>query len=280
MTEEDAPVDDPHFKIAEAARMAGVSASTLRAWEAQGLVEPTRTQSGQRLYDRATVDRLKAIVWLRNEEGLNPAAIRHRLAAREAATEDAAERAEDDERADPGFGWKLRRLRRGAGETLEAVAQATGVSASLLSTFERTSHGLSLTALHAVAKHLGTTIAALAGRRSETPGESLVRDGAWTTWPASSSGVTVQVLAEGPAQMECHRFVLAPGASSEGAYLHDGEEFIHVLKGALEIVLEGDRFVRLETGDSFYFESRRSHAWRNACEDETVLIWVNTPPTF
>ena len=278
-------MDDPRFKIAEAARMAGVSASTLRAWEAQGLVEPARTPSGQRLYDRPAIDRLKAIVWLRNEEGLNPAAIRHRLAAQAPTpASDDAERTDEDERADPGFGWKLRRLRHGAGETLEAVAQATGVSTSLLSTFERTSQGLSLTALHAVAKHFGTTIAALAGRQSETQsetlGESLVRDGAWTTWPASSSGVTVQVLAEGPAQMECHRFVLAPGASSEGAYRHEGEEFIHVLKGALEIVLDGDRFVRIETGDSFYFESRRSHAWRNACEDETVLIWVNTPPTF
>lgn len=276
-------MDDPRFKIAEAARMAGVSPSTLRAWEAQGLVEPARTAGGQRLYDRPAVDRLKAIVWLRNEEGLNPAAIRHRLAAQEDDA-DQDERADDGERAGAGFGWKLRRLRRGAGETLEAVAQATGVSASLLSTFERTSQGLSLTALHAVAKHLGTTIAALAGRQSTTqsemPGESLVRAGAWTTWPASSSGVTVQVLAEGPGQMECHRFVLAPGASSEGAYRHDGEEFIHVLKGALEIVLDGDRFVRLEAGDSFYFESRRSHAWRNACDDETVLVWVNTPPTF
>lgn len=281
-------MDDPRFKIAEAARMAGVSPSTLRAWETQGLVEPARTASGQRLYDRPAIDRLKAIVWLRNEEGLNPAAIRHRLAtqapaaapAAAPATEDDADPADEDERAEPGVGRRLRRLRHGAGETLETVAQATGVSASLLSTFERTSQGLSLTALHAVARHFDTTIAALAGRQSETPGESLVRDGAWTTWPASSSGVTVQVLAEGPAQMECHRFVLAPGASSEGAYRHEGEEFIHVLKGALEIVLDGDRFVRLETGDSFYFESRRSHAWRNACEDETVLIWVNTPPTF
>ena len=270
-------VDDPRFKIAEAARMAGVSPSTLRAWETQGLVEPARSPSGQRLYDRPAVDRLKAIVWLRSEEGLNPAAIRHRLAARAASgQEDGGEAAA----ADPGFGRKLRRLRRAAGETLGAVAGAIGVSASVLSTFERTSQGLSLTALHAAASHFGTTLAALAGRRRARSCESLVRDGKWTTWPASSSGVTVQVLAEGPAQMECHRFVLAPGASSEGAYRHEGEEFIHVLKGALEIVLDGDRFVRLAAGDSFYFESRRSHAWRNACEDETVLIWVNTPPTF
>lgn len=274
-------MQDLHFKIAEAARMAGVSPSTLRLWETQGLVEPIRTQSGQRLYDQPLVDRLKTIVWLRSEEGLNPAAIRLRLAeqVKPVASED---NEGDDTTASPdaSFGWKLRRLRRDAGMTLETVAQATGLSISLLSTFERTSQGLSLPALHAVAKHLGTTIAALSGQQNDAPGESLVRDGQWTTWPPSSSGVTVQALAEGRNQMECHRFVLAPGASSEGAYLHDGEEFIHVLKGELEIVLDGDRFFKLQTGDSFYFESRRPHSWRNVSEAETVLIWINTPPTF
>ncbi|MBN9440650.1 MAG: MerR family DNA-binding transcriptional regulator, partial [Bosea sp.] len=37
--------------------MAGVSASTLRLWEAQGLIEPIRTASGQRLYSREQLDR-------------------------------------------------------------------------------------------------------------------------------------------------------------------------------------------------------------------------------
>ena len=34
---------------------------------------------------------------------------------------------------------------------------------------------------------------------------------------------------------EAERFVLAPGASSDGAYRHDGEEFVHVLAGRIEI---------------------------------------------
>jgi len=277
------PLDDSRFRIAEAARMTGVSASTLRLWEAQGLIEPARTSSGQRLYDRPAIDRLKAIMWLRNEEGLNPAAIRHKLAEQAPPSdggEDAGGRAEEEEaRSDPGFGWKLRRLRRDAGMTLETVAQAAGVSTSVLSTFERTSQGLSLTTLHAVAHHLGTTIAALSGE-SDTPHESLVRAGEWVSWPKSNSGVVVQELAKGRRQMECHRFLLPPGASSEGAYEHDGEEFIHVLQGSLDIVLDGDRFFRLDAGDSFYFESRRPHSWRNVSDGETILIWINTPPTF
>jgi DNA-binding transcriptional MerR regulator/mannose-6-phosphate isomerase-like protein (cupin superfamily) len=266
------------YKIAEAARMAGVSPSTLRLWESQGLIEPVRTKSGQRLYEPSHVERLKKISWLRTDKGLNPAAIRESLQQEPQESEDM--RASQAADADTAIGQKLRRLRREAGKTLENVAAATGVSVSLLSTFERTSQGLSFTALHELVNHFDTTLAILSGQEERNSGESLIRNGTWSNWPTTPSGVSVQVLADGRNQMECHRFVLAPGASSEGAYQHDGEEFMHVLAGSIEIVLDGDQFFDLGAGDSFYFESRRPHSWRNSFAGETVLIWINTPPTF
>jgi len=148
-------MEDIRFKIAEAARMAGVSPSTLRLWETQDLIQPIRTPSGQRLYDRALVERLKTIAWLRSEKGLNPAAIRESL--REEVSADDVNTSEHPDEEGPGaaeipIGLKVRRLRRDAGKTLETIAQATGVSTSQLSTFERTSQGLSFTALHGVGK--------------------------------------------------------------------------------------------------------------------------------
>lgn len=280
-------MQDMLFKIAEAARMVGISPSTLRLWETQGLIEPVRTPSGQRLFDLDHIERLKRIAWLRHEQGLNPAAIREFLKTSQTpdpfpAPSLPAGSAEDRRPSSEEMpvGHKVRRLRRLAGQTLEQVARETGVTVSVLSTFERTSHGLSLTALHAVAHHFGTTVSILCGEDSSAPNESLVRHGEWPRWPATTSGVTVQVLAEGAKQMQCHRFQLAPGASSEGAYQHDGEEFIFVLSGALEIVLDGDRFFELNTGDSFTFESHRPHSWRNASQGETVLLWINTPVSF
>lgn len=276
-------MDDIRFKIAEAARMAGVSPSTLRLWETQNLIQPIRTPSGQRLYDRALVERIKTIAWLRSEKGLNPAAIRESLREEVSADDvNTSEFADEDgpEVGEIPIGLKVRRLRRDAGKTLETIAQATGVSMSQLSTFERTSQGLSFTALHGVARFLGTTVASLSGQEQRVGRESLIRDGKWPTWPTTSSGVTIQVLAEGRNQMECNRFQLAPGASSEGAYQHEGEEFIHVLSGSLEIILDGDRFFELHAGDSFYFESRRPHSWHNSFDGETVLLWINTPATF
>jgi len=274
-------MDVIHFKIAEAARMAGVSASTLRLWEQQGLIEPIRTRSGQRLYDGTLVERLKTISWLRSEKGLNPAAIKQALTLDNMADRRAGMPVvEDREASDLTIGMKLRQLRKKAGLTLETVARSTGTTVSVLSTFERTSQGISLTALHNVAQYLGTTIATLSGQGKSRQGASLVRDGQWTTWPTTASGVTIRVLAEGNNQMECHRFDLAPGASSEGAYQHEGEEFIHVLTGGLEIILDGDQFHELRPGDSFYFDSSRWHSWRNNFDGQTTLIWINTPSTF
>ncbi|MDB5554192.1 MAG: cupin protein [Rhizobium sp.] len=269
--------DHVRYKIAEAARMAGVSPSTLRLWESQGLVEPVRTASGQRLYEPAHIERLKRISWLRTDKGLNPAAIREGLSV-EGPVPAIVEAKSDG--ADKTIGARLRHLRREMGCTLEKVADRTGITVSLLSTFERTSQGLSVKALHDLADFYGTTMAALTGQGEGSTRESLVRNGDWTAWPPTSSGVTVQNLTTGRRQMECHRFQLAPGASSEGAYSHDGEEFMHVLAGRIEIILDGDQFFELRDGDSFYFESRRPHSWRNTHEGETVLIWINTPPTF
>jgi DNA-binding transcriptional MerR regulator/mannose-6-phosphate isomerase-like protein (cupin superfamily) len=268
------------YKIAEAARMAGVSPSTLRLWESQGLIEPVRTESGQRLYEPEHVERLKTISWLRSGKGLNPAAIRESLEGEGVLKIATPSEARTEGQSGSDVGAKLRYLRREAGKTLEKVSAETGIPVSMLSTFERTSQGLSFKALHELVASFGTTLAALSGQEDRSAGESLIRNGEWSTWPPSSSGVTVQILSEGKNQMECHRFVLAPGASSEGAYQHEGEEFMHVLAGSIEIVLDGDQFFELGVGDSFYFESRRPHSWRNSFAGETVLIWINTPPTF
>ena len=272
--------DRVRYKIAEAARMAGVSPSTLRLWESQGLIEPVRTESGQRLYESTHVERLKRVSWLRTAKGLNPAAIRETLRGEEQDHQSESHAEIEPPSAEKTIGSKLRYLRRDMGCTLEKVADKTGIAVSLLSTFERTSQGLSFKALHDLADFYGTTIAVLTGQAEVNERESLVRSGEWTAWPPTSSGVTVQNLTTDQRQMECHRFLLAPGASSEGAYSHDGEEFLHVLAGRLEIVLDGDQFFELREGDSFYFESRRPHSWRNSHVGDTVVIWVNTPPTF
>ena len=267
------------YKVAEAARLAGVSASTLRLWETQGLVVPERSATGHRQYTVADLARLKRISWFRAERGLNPAAIREALEAESAANDEHWGAPSTEGNADLQVGRKLRSLRHAAGQTLEQVAGDVGIAPSVLSTLERTSQGVSVAVLHNLAEYFGTTVSSLSGEE-EPQARALVRAGEWRNWPRTTPGVTVQLLAEGKNQMDCHRFVLAAGASSEGAYRHDGEEFVYVLSGRVEFVLDGDQFYDLHPGDSLYFESRRRHAWSNRHDGETILLWINTPPTF
>ncbi|WP_275786421.1 MerR family transcriptional regulator [Pararhizobium gei] len=264
------------YKVAEAARLAGVSSSTLRLWETQGLVVPDRTVTGHRYYGESDIARLQRVSFLRSERGLNPAAIREALEAEALADGGLPAAAEASTMQ---VGRKLRSLRHANGKTLEQVSADIGIAPSVLSTLERTSQGVSIAVLHNLADYFGTTVSSLSGE-DEPQVRALVRAGEWRAWPRTTSGVTVQLLAEGRNQMDCHRFVLAPGASSEGAYEHDGEEFVHVLSGRVEFVLEAEEFYDLMPGDSLYFESRKRHAWTNRHDGETVLLWINTPPTF
>src|SRR5207249_8876675 len=83
-------------------------------------------------------------------------------------------------------------------------------------------------------------------------------------------GVRMELLAWGNTVMEPHLFRVAPGASSGDPYTHEGEEFIYVLRGDLEIAVDGEEY-RLKPGDSFYFESATPHRWKNPGRKET---WV------
>lgn len=54
------------FPIREVARITGINPVTLRAWERRyGLIQPTRTESGHRLYSQADIDDVRSILgWI------------------------------------------------------------------------------------------------------------------------------------------------------------------------------------------------------------------------
>ena len=66
--------DQPVFAISVAADLAGTTIANLRAYEASGLLVPTRTDGGTRRYSHDDVDRLIRIRDLLNA-GLNLAGI-------------------------------------------------------------------------------------------------------------------------------------------------------------------------------------------------------------
>jgi DNA-binding transcriptional MerR regulator len=262
------------YRVGEAARALGISAATLRLWERQGLVRPDRTRGGSRRYHDGHLAMLRRVQYLRRVEHLSPKAIARILQG----AGDRPDRRDAGRDGAPNLGGRLRAQRHRAGLTLRVVAEKTGTSVSFLSAVERGVTGLSIARLHALVKLYGTTVHDLlaAGQSSSR----LVRAAGRPRLPASGSGVQIEQLAVGALQMEPHFYRVEPGAGSEGAYEHVGEEFLFVLRGRLELWLEERERYRLRAGDCLYFASTLPHRWRNPGPEPAELLWVNTPPTF
>ncbi|HUI74640.1 MAG TPA: cupin domain-containing protein [Candidatus Acidoferrum sp.] len=257
------------LRISEVARRVGISSSALRAWESVGLLSPLRSRSRYRLFSGDDVRLLQRAIFLRRARGLNPAAVVHIL-KRQGVVSTPAENA-----VSPGL--RFRRLRQRRGLSLAQVARATGVSVGFLSALERGQMRASIATLRRIARYYRTNILSFFdpakenSRRVRTAERKILE---------TTKGVRMELLAWGNTAMEPHLFRIKPGGGSGESYTHEGEEFLHILRGQFEIWLSSEEHYRLGPGDSLYFESSTPHRWRNPGKSETWLLWINTPPTF
>lgn len=67
--------EEPYFVISVAARMIGVHAQTLRAYERMGLIAPARSQGNIRLYSRRDLERVRRVRTLMEDLGVNLAGV-------------------------------------------------------------------------------------------------------------------------------------------------------------------------------------------------------------
>jgi DNA-binding transcriptional MerR regulator/quercetin dioxygenase-like cupin family protein len=259
------------YLIGEAARRVGVSASALRLWERQGLVRPVRSRGRYRLYSEADVEHLRGIRRMRQVDRLNAPGIRRVL-------RDTVRPTHSDQRLD---GRPLRRLRQRHGLSLRDASERTGLSVSFLSALERGMSGASIATLQRLTSAYGTTIVELFGPADAPTHGRLVSAGDRRVLPLGSADVRIEQLARGTTQLEPQLFVLAPGATSDGSYSHDGEEFMYLLSGSLTVwVGDEERYRLTRAGDALSFPSTLPHRWRNDASGETRVLWINTPPTF
>jgi DNA-binding transcriptional MerR regulator/uncharacterized RmlC-like cupin family protein len=259
---------EAYLKIGDVAKQVGVSPSVIRTWESLGLTRPRRTESKYRLYAAEDVKLLKRARFLRKVRGLNAAAI-VQLLKREGKTPPAAD-------GNAGaIGAHLRQLRARRKLSLAHVAQAVGISVGFLSALERSQMSGSVGTLRKLARFYKTNILefydASGASRQVRPAERKVLE--------AGAGVRMELLAWGNTVMEPHLFRISPRAGSGESYTHEGEEFLHVLRGQLHISVAEVEY-RLKPGDSFYFESATPHRWFNPGRTETRVLWINTPPTF
>ncbi len=258
-----------YLKIGDVARLVGVSPSVIRSWESLGLTRPHRTASKYRLYAPEDVQLLKRARFLRKVHGLNAAAIVQML-KRDGLLVSPSNGASN------GIGTRLRQLRTRRRLGLAPVAKAVGISVGFLSALERSRMSASVSTLRKLARFYKTNILgffdpAESNIRLVSPDQRKVLE--------AGPGVRMELLAWGNTVMEPHMFRIAPQSGSGESYHHEGEEFLYILQGELQIFLDGEEY-HLQPGDSFYFESATPHRWKNPGRSETWVLWVNTPPTF
>jgi DNA-binding transcriptional MerR regulator/mannose-6-phosphate isomerase-like protein (cupin superfamily) len=255
--------------IGQVAKLLRVSASSLRNWEQLGLVTPVRDANGYRLYPAAAVQQLKRVQFLRRVKRVNPSGILHlRRQDSELLGQPAPTAVET--------GARLARMRQTRRLSLAEAAQRAGLRPPALSQIERGAQMPSIAAFQRLTALYGTSVLAFFNSAGAPRALVRPRDRGVLLEP----GVRMELLAFGHICMEVLLFRVEPRATSGGGYTHEGEEIIYMLSGKFEIWLdETERYV-LEPGDSLYFSSTREHRWGCVGDEEAVLLWINSPPTF
>lgn len=181
---------------------------------------------------------------------------------------------------DKAVGQRLRNIRRSRGLSLEAMASSTGLSIGFISQVERGLSSPSLRVLALLADTLQIGIGGLFEPNLDEPDPDPIvvfqKDRPeLQLWRA---GITKQLLTPpgGTQGMSLFHMVLKPRANTgDELFSHEGEEAGLVLEGRLTLVVE-ERTLQLAEGDSFRFESRRPHRFRNPNPSgPTIVLWVN-----
>jgi transcriptional regulator with XRE-family HTH domain len=183
------------------------------------------------------------------------------------------------EAAGVALGSVLRAARLARGESLTQVADATGISRSLLSLIENDRSDITLRRLHTLAEHYGTAVADLLPAPPR-PNPIVTRRTERRRLRSVAEGIDVHVLVP-----DAHRrmlpmvTVMFPGGKDADWWTHEGEELVVVLEGRLLVELDDCPPVVLERGDCAYYDATRAHRWSNLHDGITRTLSVASPPT-
>ena len=183
------------------------------------------------------------------------------------------------------IGEKIKKLREEKGLSLAQLAEKSGFSSALLSQIENHMISPPLGTLIKVASAMEVAIGHFFEDKTDAP-FVIVRgnEREHISRVASKEGVKFGYSYESLAQGKLNRFMepfivtLEPATKKDrSAYSHEGEEFIFVLDGEMEVTLEDNTDV-LGPGDCIYFDSTLRHRVECAGGGETKILAVLHAP--
>jgi transcriptional regulator with XRE-family HTH domain len=182
---------------------------------------------------------------------------------------------------DNGLGVALRTLRKERRMSLTEVADGARLSASFLSLVETGKSDITIGRLTRLVEFYGISIAELLPT-SPPADPDVIRHDEMRLVHSPAEGIDLYLLAADTARTMMPMFLrFEPGARLAEYGRHAGEEWIYVLRGELELELEGARPRTLRRGDSAYYRADRPHLFRNASTDQPLmLVCVDSPPNL
>ena len=179
------------------------------------------------------------------------------------------------------FGEKLRAVRERKGYTLKVVAQAAGVSESLVSQIERNRVSPAIDTLLALADALEIDLEYLFEEyRRERPVRVIHAD---ERRHMNENGIIYEEIVkplddDGAHAVEAYYITIPSGAETKrGSYGHLGREFGIVTEGTIDVHYETSVYT-LKQGDSISFSATAPHTLKNTSSATFRALWVVTPP--
>lgn len=180
-------------------------------------------------------------------------------------------------------GDHIRQFRESRGISLQQLAEKTGFSSALLTQIENRMTSPPLGTLVKIANALETTVSAFIGGKEERE-FSIVRKEDRTTVSrvglkeGGKSAYTYEALGAGKAGRRMEPFLVRLTPLLDRNVVrnsHEGEEFLFVLSGKVEVFLEHYSDV-LSEGDCIYYNSTIPHHVHSTDDKEALILAVIT----
>ena len=184
-----------------------------------------------------------------------------------------------DKKRDETFGPRIRRLRQEAGFTLQELSLKTGLAFSTISKVEKSQISPTYENILRLAGGLSVDVTKLfsemsvsmtSGRRTVTrAGQGIQHKSPQYEYEMLCADIALKQFVPLLTRLRAHDVSEFPALLS-----HQGEEFLYVLSGTVEIFTDQYKPLRLETGDSCYFDSTMGHACVSAGPEDAMILWV------
>jgi transcriptional regulator with XRE-family HTH domain len=164
-------------------------------------------------------------------------------------------------------GTKTQALRHTHGMSVEQLAERSGCPIELIEQLERGDLAPPLAPLNKIARALGVRLGTLLDEEDAGSGPIVVRNGncrSVSRFPGGNvqtetTSVEFFSLAAGKSGRHIDPFIVVIPPNQKNQFSsHEGEEFLYVLTGELELEYGKEQYV-LGEGDSIYFDSIVSH---------------------